>query len=389
MLPHYAALNEADNYGYHHNGLVIAQLIRAGQWSQIRFDLGRNVIPLITGVLYAPFGGDIYGALFFSAVLGFCGCVFFCRAFVLSGSGRNVDRYCRLVLFLPSTVMWMSYFGKDCWIALGLGAAAYGFALMTYRCFHSGTFYLLFGLGIVVVIRPHIALMCGAAMIVAYVWATISSRRVSILSKVGQAVVLLGLIAALALTARSFLKLPEWTAQGADEFGSEVASHNRQGGSAREGGSIGGAGAVGMVPRGILRVLFEPFPWDAHNSNAAMAAAENVFLAYLLIRYSRRVWASRAGLSRQPYWTMSVLLSCELLVVFSILPNVGLVSRERAQLTPFLFATLLPVFSRLQTSGRRRGYHRLAGNPMTVLARPSAPRWPAYQPRLGTNRESA
>jgi hypothetical protein len=388
MLPHYAAMNEADNYGYHHNGLIVAQFIRSGQWSQIRFDLGRNAIPVITGVLYAPCGGDIYGVMFFSAVLGFCACVFFCRAFILSGGGRNVGTYCGVALFLPSEVMWMSFFGKDSWIALGLGAGAYGFALMTYRRFHSGTVYLLFGLGIVVLIRPHIALMCAVAMVLAYVWTTISTRRVSILSKVGQAVVLLGLIAAVALTARSFLKLPEWTAQGADEFGSSVAAHNKTGGSAREVDSIGGAGAVGMVPRGILRVLFEPFPWDVRNFNEALAALENIFVAYLLIRYSRRVWLSRVGLSRQPYWIMSVCLSCQLLVVFSILPNVGLISRERAQLTPFLFATLLPVSSRLQARGRR-GAYRLASNPMTAFASPCAPRRPAFQSRVGAKRESA
>ncbi len=81
MLPYYGG--GADCYWYHYDGLMVAQLIRSGNWGGIPWGLSTAAISIITGFLYAPFGGDVYGVLFFSAVLGLCAGLYLCRAFSL------------------------------------------------------------------------------------------------------------------------------------------------------------------------------------------------------------------------------------------------------------------------------------------------------------------
>ena len=66
--------------------------------------------------------------------------------------------------------------------------------------------------------------------------------------------------------------------------------------NASAGGSVvevqaapGVIGAIRAFPRGVVRVLLQPFPWEVHNVNAAMAAIENLFIGMYLIRRVRRI----------------------------------------------------------------------------------------------------
>ena len=118
LLPYYAAEAAPDCYGYHYDGLMVAQLIRSGNWGGISWGLSTAAIPIITGFLYAPFGGDVYGVLFFSAVLGLCGGLYLCRAFSLWTTPAQLRRYSLVILFLPSFAMWTGYLARiagECW----------------------------------------------------------------------------------------------------------------------------------------------------------------------------------------------------------------------------------------------------------------------------------
>src|SRR5580658_7556003 len=218
MLPFYAAQGAADNYGYHHHGIEVAKLIRAGNWGSIPWGLSTDSMPIITGLVYTPFGGDVYGMLFFSAALGLCAGVYLCRAFSLWSAPAQLKRYSLVVLFLPSFVTWTSSFGKDSWIALGLGLTAYGYSLMLKTRSSKGLWHLSAGVAIVTVIRPHIAVVLAGSMAFAYVWGLVRARRGSVLTKFAMAAMLITTLGLLALVAYRFLGISDVSAGSMQEY---------------------------------------------------------------------------------------------------------------------------------------------------------------------------
>lgn len=299
-------------------------------------------MPIITGFLYAPFGGNIYGMLIFSAVVGFCAGLYLCRAFSLWATPAQLKTYSLIVLFLPSFVTWTSIFGKDSWIALGLGLAAYGYsAMLKFRSTKALT-HLLCGMAIVTVIRPHIAVILAGAAASAYLLGLVSGRSVSTFAKVGTALALIATLILLAGIARSFLKLSDVSIDAVQGYASDRAGKNVGGGSDVEVNVAPGvAGALIAFPRGIVRVLLEPFPWAIRSLGEGLAAMENVLVGILLVTGVTHIREILSGIARNPYGRFSALLACPLLLMLSLIPNLGILSRQRCQLLPFLFAVLL------------------------------------------------
>jgi hypothetical protein len=366
ILPYYAAQGAADCYGYHHNGILVAELIRAGDWGNISWHLGTDTMTIITGFLYAPFGGNIYGMLFFSAVLGLCGGLYFCLAFSLWARPAQVRQYALIILFLPSFAMWTGSFGKDSWIALGLGLAAYGYSSILKLGSSTGLGHLLAGVAIMTAVRPHIAVTIAASMAVAYVWGMTKARHISIPGKVLMVVVLVGMFALLASVARGFLGLSDVdvSVESMHENWQGRGAGNAVGGSAVEVRAAPGvAGTLVAFPRAIVRELFQPFPWEVHNVNAGMAAGENLFILWFALSHLGRFRGLFREILREPYILFSSIFAVGLLFMLSLTPNLGLISRQRAQLLPFLFAPLVaaevvrPRGARLRSLAPPQGEH--------------------------------
>ena len=53
----------------------------------------------------------------------------------------------------------------------------------------------------------------------------------------------------------------------------------------RDAGDPDGGGMLSEAPRGVVRVLLEPFPWEVHNVNSGLASFENLLIAWFLLRY--------------------------------------------------------------------------------------------------------
>jgi hypothetical protein len=342
LMPYYAERDEVDAYIYHHDAIKYASMIRSGDWNSIPLGVGTEATSLATAILYAPLGGNVYGAVFFSAVLGFIAALFFCRALRPWCTREEMRKYCRIAIFLPSVAMWTSILGKDSWIALGLSLSAYGFSCALKQRASRPLIYLFTGAAILTILRPHIALSCAVAMAFAYCWGIARSMRVSILAKLTRATVLAASLTTVAATARNYLNINEFSGESIGSVGRSVTANNNVGGSAiGTGGAAAEGGMLTAVPRGILRVLLEPFPWEVHNLNSGLAAIENLLIAWFLFRYGFRVRLIWRAIVGQAYLLFCFALAVELLLMFSILPNLGLISRQRVQLLPFLFAVLV------------------------------------------------
>jgi hypothetical protein len=173
-------------------------------------------------------------------------------------------------------------------------------------------------------------------------WGLTQSRRISILAKIGMIVMLIGMFALLASVARGFLGLSDVSAESMQEYARARSAGNAIGGSAVDVQVAPGvAGTLRGFPRGVVRVLFQPFPWEIHNFNAGLAAAENLFILWFVLSHAGRLRKLFRKMVQEPYVLFSSLLACALLLMFSFIPNLGLLSRQRVQLLPFLFAVLV------------------------------------------------
>jgi hypothetical protein len=352
VVPYYG--NVADARGYHEQGMEIAQLIRSGQWGSIQWGLSTVATNVLTGFIYSIFGVDAFGISFLSSTMGFAALVYFCRAFSLFTPSAQARKYSAIILFMPSIALWTGLFGKDSWIALGLGLAAYGYSLMHKSANSRGIGHLVLGFVLTGVVRPHIALALAVSMTTAYMWGLTQNTRGSLPMKLLRVAALLLIVGALYPVTMKFVGLRgELNADNMEEYMRTNGELN-----ARAGGSVvnvqaapGILGVVEAFPRVAIRVILQPFPWEVTNLNSALAALENLFIGWLILPYFRHFRGLFREMSKEPYILFSGILSLAILAMFTFVPNLGLLSRQRVQLLPFLFAVLVAAETRY---GRRR-----------------------------------
>src|SRR5205085_1758787 len=92
-----------------------------------------QTIEVVTGLIYAVIGPTQLGGFLVYAWLGFLGLVLFYRAFRIAFPEGDHRRYARFLFLLPSLLFWPSSIGKDAWMVLMLGIAAYGAARVLSR----------------------------------------------------------------------------------------------------------------------------------------------------------------------------------------------------------------------------------------------------------------
>jgi len=99
-------------------------------------------MPYNWGLLYAPFGANVYYVVFFRR-FGLGGGLYLCRAFNFWASPAQTKTYSLIVLFLPRSDL-TSAFGKDSWIASGLGLTALAILRFSDR-YSNGIWHLIAG----------------------------------------------------------------------------------------------------------------------------------------------------------------------------------------------------------------------------------------------------
>jgi hypothetical protein len=167
--------------------------------------------------------------------------------------------------------------------------------------------------------------------------------------------VLLPLFLFVAGLAKDFVGLQEVTGAAMLARNDLLARGNAGGGSAVEyEAAYSVTDLIKGFPAGLVKVLFRPFLWEAHNLNAALAAVENVFLLFFTLRRVGSFKTRIGQLARQPYLMFSMTLAFLLLFVYSGTTNLGLLSRMRAQLLPFVFVVLVGLETNTSRGRSRR-----------------------------------
>jgi hypothetical protein len=346
---------DADAGTYHDAGTALAPAFRA-----LNFGVdvpgpggGTAVLKVFTGLVYAVIGPTRVGGFLLFSWIGFWGLYFFYRAFRVGFPEGNARRYAALVFLLPSLLYWPSSIGKEALITFTLGVSAYGAARL-YAQARGAVLVLALGLVGTAMVRSHIALLMFVAVSTGYLIRR--SRSKSPFAPLGKAVGMAMLVATTVVMIGQFkddLNIGTLDLATVQATVSDTESRTTLGGSQFD---AGGAGSIASIPRVFATLLFRPFPFEAHNLQAAIASAEGALLFILVVSARKRLLALFRYL-RSPYVLMAVVFTVLFCFAYSGFSNFGLIARQRVQLFPFVLVLLaLPprgegARGRLRTSG--------------------------------------
>jgi hypothetical protein len=332
------AYGVADSKAYSAAGKVLAQGFRHGQFGPWPGKIpGTGFVDVVTGVVYTFIGPTFIGGYLVFSLFGFWGIYFFYRGVVAAVPAVDSTRYAKLVFFLPSIVFWSSSLSKDSWMALGIGVTMWGFGRMVARL-RNGFLVLLLGLGITVSTRPNVTAILFAAIFVGYLARPADPRAgplAPLYKLAGIAVMVVGGLVVIA-QAKSFFNVDQLSVTSVQNVIDSASRHSTEGGSAFQ---SSGAGSLAHLPQALATVVYRPFPWEAHNIQMLISAAEGAFLMALTVVSWRR-WKTLRKRIRNPFVAACVVYTLEFVYAFSAFGNFGILVRERVQLFPFLLVLL-------------------------------------------------
>jgi hypothetical protein len=345
----------ADAGGYHGAGRRLAEAFWAGNWDQVyRTEVpnlvGTEFMRLATGIVYIATGPTKLGGFLVFSWLGFWGLYWFYRAFRVGFPEGAHRRYAVLLFFLPSLLYWPSSIGKEAWMLFTLGMATYGVALLLrYRT--RGYVALLAGLAGTALVRPHITLLTFVAFFIAYLlrrrsWRESSSGLLGRIVGIAVLVLVGGIV--LAQAAR-FFHLADVDRQGVEQVLDRTSEQSSKGGSQV---SVARPKSPAEYPEAFMTVLFRPFPWEATNAQARVAAAEGALLLLVFVTSLPRLVRLPRYLVSTPYVAFVVAYTAMFVYAFSSVGNFGIITRQRTQVFPIVLVLLaLPLAERV--SNRR------------------------------------
>jgi hypothetical protein len=332
----------ADAIQYHQVGADLARRFAAGHFDTGLSSLSStDFIRFFTGLVYTVTGSSVYAGFLLYSWLAFWGMFYLYRAFVIAVPEGNRRSYARLLFFLPSMLYWPSSIGKEAWMLFALGLAAKGTArLLTGRTW-GGLVLAGTGLWLATLVRPHVGGMAALGLLVAYLLAR-PPRRLGMLGAViklfGLAVLLVVAVVLLGQIQRYLLDKGIDPAEGVNSVLAESARRTSGGGSGFQAPSTS-TSLLGL-PYATVTILFRPFPFEAHNAQAAVIALESTLLLCLTVARSRTIWRAVRHLRRWPYVAFVVVYTAGFVVAFASISNFGILARERVQLLPFFFVLL-------------------------------------------------
>lgn len=329
----------ADAPLYHQTGIEIAGVLATGApinnlQSYDEMFHGTRTYALITGVFYYLFGHSYVLMTAFNSLLGFLGSVLFYR--VVLSHYPNASFLSRFMIFFdPTILLWTSIHGKDpytffllavvFWSLSRVVAGAHGY-LVLYAAAVAG----------LATIRVHVALIAA----VAASFCMLRFRR-TILSRAMERLLALSLMLFIVLAARFVtLYIREFSYQFIVSQIGETLSSLAYGGSAISVPEISSiSDLLAYWPRGMLGVLFRPFPWDSGVFSLHVAAAAQAVISCAVLVIGWRLWKRR--LHPDPLRSFIVYYGALFVALFAlIVGNLGTLVREKTQLVPFIWCLL-------------------------------------------------
>lgn len=332
--------DRGDFYSYAAMGEHLAALFRQGIFT---VDIGRRAIgtgfiEILTGVVFVFTGRTLLGGFLVYSWFGFWGLYFFYRAFRVGFPQGDYQRYALLLFFLPSLLFWSSSIGKEAWLTLTIGLSVYGVAKILQ---HRRGGYLTLSLGLLgtAMVRPHMALLVCVPLVVAYLLRRRPGPRspLSPIYRVVGIVVMIAISAVVLQQVEQFFEVEGQGVQGVGQVLDRTAEQTSTGGSQFDAPQ---SRSLVDLPRAVIAVLFRPFPWEARNAQALLAAFEGALLLGLFVMGHRRLRRLPAEAVKAPYLVYVALYVLMFCAAFSTFGNFGILTRQRIQVYPFVLVLL-------------------------------------------------
>ena len=369
-----------DSNRYSSEGWMFAQQVRSGDLYPAfetagGANSGTGRIVQLTGYIYTLTGRSKFSGFFIYSWMAFWGCVLFWRAAKRAFPEIDHRRYMYLVLFWPSLLFWPSSIGKDAVMLLFLGIASYGAAvILAPKPRFWGLLTFAVGVGGMLLIRTHVALMAVLAVGVATAFAFIGGTRVEEASSRGRTVRIVGLVVMVTLAIVAASQTTRFFSEEAGEATTSTdaleltVERTQRGGSAFE--PIVVTNPL-QVPAAAASVLFRPYLWEADSVGTLISALEGAAVGVLILVSWKRLLRWPGWAWRRPILIYAFTYCLMFVVAFSSIGNAGILARQRVQMLPLLLMALaVPAVSYAryganQTGGTPAGMaeqHRSAGS---------------------------
>lgn len=337
IFDYYNGLGDAA--GYYHAGLELASRIWSFDFSfftemaGLRGSLwGTPFLRVLSGLVVSAIGPTIRGEFLAFSLLAYVGLLLIAIAFTRSRPNVELGPYLLWLCLWPSLWFWPSSVGKEAVILLALGLVVLGYVGKKER---PQPLWLVLGLSLALAVRPHYAAVLAVSLAASY-WLT-KGRRWTL-----GTVVWAALSGALALFVMSQalvrLGVGDADLEGVREFVEYRSRLTEVGGSSIE--AARGQGLL-SIPLAFVNILFRPFLWEAHNVFALVSAAEMTL--FWVVAWRRR----KELMLCLRYWRSDRLLRFALpftflyvLMIGLTFGNLGIISRQRIVVFPFLFLLL-------------------------------------------------
>lgn len=338
----YRFTHAVDAWEYHSEGVRLARFYRTFNFS---VDPGKDIpgtgaMRAISGGVHVLVNDDFFASFLVMTWLGFLGCWLLYRAFDISIADGDRYRYARLVLLWPSMCFWPASLGKDAWMVLTIGIAAYG-AARVFRRMMGGYTLLAVGLLASSFVRPHLALLA----LVAFVAALVVGRRhelhssglPSLFAKIVGLALVLVIGSVLVSRTQRILDIEDFDASSIERASTEFAAKTDVGEATFD--APNPRSPFGFV-EATVTTLFRPFPTEAAGTEQILTAFEGLALAILSAASARRLLTLRRRLRPQPYVMLALVYVLLWILAFGVIGNFGILARQRTQMLPFYFVLL-------------------------------------------------
>lgn len=327
-------LGGVDAVDYQREGERIARSLRGLDFT---VDAGRAVpgtgaVRWLSGFVNLFTNSTYVATYLFFVVLAFAGQMLFVMAIRPALSARQFRLLLILVMVWPALTFWPSSIGKESVVLFGTGLAMQG-ANQLYRRNLKGGLPLLAGLFAVGMVRPHVALIVLTALIVGLLARHERGRsRIA----VHLAVIAVVAIGATWLSAASADLFGLEGIDGIDDIG--VALDFAQNRTSQDVSqfAVVRVDSPADYPLAAMTVLVRPFPWEASNVMAVLSSIEGVTLAGLMLWAVPGLITERRRLLSNGVMLNSVAFTSVFIFLFSAIGNFGILSRQRAQVLPFV-----------------------------------------------------
>jgi len=240
--------------------------------------------------------------------------------------GQRPSQLSYLLLLFPGLHFWTSALGKDAPVFFAVSLAAWAVIRLRSRIL---AFFA--AIGIMVLLRPHVAMVTIVALAVTTLFDSRSNR----LAKFGLLAAAIVGIAYIGMTLESTFKIDVTDANSVSDF----LATQQQKGQNTQGGTMVRDASFGLR---LLSLLFRPMFFDANGLFALIASVENLITAFLL-GFVVINWKELAWLSRRVFFVrFALVFSVAMILLLTLVYyNVGLGSRQKVMTYPALFALFI------------------------------------------------